>query len=71
MSMIGELTYFLGLQIKLYKSETFLNYAKYTLELLKQFDVSNSKPFSTSMSPTLKLDFDPNGKKVDVMPYKA
>ena len=67
MSIIGELTYFLRLQIKQCKSGTFLNQAKYIRELHKKFDVSNSKPFGTPMSPLIKLDFDPNGKKVDVM----
>ena len=62
MSMMGELTYFLGLQIKQCKSGTFLNQAKYTSELLKRFDVSNSKPFGTLMSPSLKLDSNQNSK---------
>ena len=61
---MGELTYFLRLQIKQYKNGTFLNQANYTLELLKRFDVSNSKPFATPMSPSLKLDSNPNAKKV-------
>ena len=69
--MIGELTYFLGLQIKQCKSGTFLNQAQYTLELLKRFDVSNSKPFSALVSLSFKLDFDTNGKKVDVTLYKG
>ena len=71
MSMMGELTYFLGLQIKQCKNDTFLNQDKYTLELLKSFDVSNSKPFDTPMSPSLKLDSNPNGKKVDVTLYRG
>ena len=62
MSMTGELTYFLGLQIKQCNNGTFLNQAKYTLELLKRFDVSISNPFTTSMSFSLKLDSNPNGK---------
>ena len=66
MSMIGELTYFLTLQIKQYKSGTFPNQVKYTLELLKWFNVSNSKPLGTFISLSLKLDSNPNGKKVDV-----
>ena len=71
MSMMGELTYFLGLQIKQCKSGTFLNQAKYTFELLKRFDVSNSKPFGTPMSPSLKLDSDQNDKKVDMTLYRG
>ena len=71
MSMMGELTYFLGLQIKQCKNGTFLNQVKCNIELLKRFDVSNSKPFGTLISPSLKLDFDPNGKKVDVTLYRG
>ena len=71
MSMMGELTYFLGLQIKQCDNGKFLNQAKYTLELLKGFDVSNSKAFTTLMSPSLKLDSNSNGKKVDVTLYKV
>ena len=71
MLIIGELTYFLGLQIKQCKCETFLTQAKYTSELLKRFDVSNFKPFGTLISPLLKLDSNLNGKKVDVTLYRG
>ena len=71
MSMIGELTYFLGLQINQCMNGTFFNQAKYTLELLKRFVVFSSKLFSTPMSPSLKLDSNPNGKKVDVTLYRG
>ena len=70
-SMMGELTYFLGLQIKQCKSGTYLNQAKCTLELFKRFDISHSKHFDTPMSPSLKLDSNPNGKKVDVTLYRG
>ena len=66
MSMMGKLTCFLRLQIKQCKSGTFLNQAKFISELLKRFDVSNSKSFGTPMSTSLKLDSNPNNKKVDV-----
>ena len=68
---MGELIYFLKLQIKQCKSGTFLNQAKYTLKLLKRFDVSNSKPFDTPISLSLKLDSNPNGRKVDVTLYRG
>ena len=71
MSMMGELIYFLRLQIKQCKNGTFLNQAKYTLELLKRFDVSNSKPFTTPMNPSLELDSNPNDKKMDVTLYRG
>ena len=53
------------------KSGTFLNQAKCTSKLLKWFDVSNSKPFGSPMSPSLKLDSNLDGKKVDVTLYKG
>ena len=37
MSMMGELNYFLGLQIKQKSDEIFVNQAKYTKELIKKF----------------------------------
>ena len=68
--MIGELAYFLGLQIKQCKSGTFLNQAKYSLKFLKGFDASNPKPFGTLLSPSLKFNSSPNGKKVDMTLYR-
>ena len=64
MSMIEELFYFIGLQIKQCKKITFLNQAKYIVELLKRYDVFNLKIFGTPMNPSLMLYFDPNGKKM-------
>ena len=43
MSMMGELNYFLGLQIKQFKHATFLSQAKYCKELLKKFEMENCK----------------------------
>ena len=39
MSMMGELTFFLGLQIKQVKEGTFIHLGKYTKDVLKKFDV--------------------------------
>jgi len=43
MSMMGELNYFLRLQIKQLNHGTFLNQTKYFKELLKKFDMENCK----------------------------
>ena len=40
MSMMGELNYFLGLQIKQLKDGIFICQSKYTNELLKKFDMN-------------------------------
>jgi len=40
MSMMGELNYFLGLQVKQLKDDIFLNQAKYCKDLLRKFDMN-------------------------------
>jgi len=42
MSMMGELNFFLGLQIKQTKNGIFINQSKYIKDLLKKFDIENS-----------------------------
>ncbi|XP_042972981.1 uncharacterized protein LOC122304782, partial [Carya illinoinensis] len=71
MSMMGELTFFLGLQIKQAKSETFINQSKYIKELLKKFGMENAKEIGTPMSPSTKLDKDESGKPVDSKIYRG
>jgi hypothetical protein len=62
MSMMGELQFFLGLQIKQAKEGTFVHQAKYTKDILKKFKKDNSKPLSTPMSTTTALDADKDGE---------
>jgi hypothetical protein len=62
MSMMGELQFFLGLQIKQAKEGTFVHQGKYTKDILKKFKKDNSKPLSTPMSTTTALDADKDGK---------
>ena len=64
-SMMRELNFFLGLQIKQSREGTFINQVKYTKELLKQFDMIGSKALTTPMSTSIKLDKDDNRKNVD------
>ena len=49
MSMIGELSYFLGLQIKQLKNVTFVNQGKYIKDMLKKFGMDDAKAISTPM----------------------
>ncbi|KAK2973950.1 hypothetical protein RJ640_027579 [Escallonia rubra] len=51
MSMMGELTFFLGLQIKESKEGIFINQSTYRRELLKMFGMDNAKPRGTPISP--------------------
>ncbi|KAK8624782.1 hypothetical protein V6N13_089668 [Hibiscus sabdariffa] len=69
MSMMGELSFFLGLQIKQRKDDIFINQAKYIKEKLKKFGFENVKPQATPMSSSIKLDKDEEGKCVDSKLY--
>jgi hypothetical protein len=65
MSMMGELQFFLGLQIKQAKEWTFVHQAKYAKGILKKFKMDDSKPLSTPMSTTAALHADEDGEAVD------
>jgi hypothetical protein len=65
MSMIGELQFFLWLQIKQEKEGTLVHQAKYTKDILKKFKMDDSKPLSTPMITTTALDADEDGEPVD------
>jgi hypothetical protein len=69
MSMMDELKFFLGLQIKQTEEGIFLNQSKYVIDLLKRFGLANAKAYGTPMSPSTKLDKDEKGKPVDVKLY--
>ena len=49
MSFIGELTYFLGLQVQQNKDSIFLSQTKYCKRILKNYDMEDSKPVCTPM----------------------
>jgi hypothetical protein len=63
--MMGELQFFLGLQIKQAKEGTFVHQAKYTKDILKKFKMDDSKLLSTPMSTITALDVDEDGAPVD------
>ncbi|KAK8697157.1 hypothetical protein V6N13_113309 [Hibiscus sabdariffa] len=69
--MMGELSFFLGLQIKQRKDGIFINQAKYIKEKLKKFGFENVKPQATPMSSSIKLDKDEGGKCVDSKLYRS
>nr|GEU34601.1 hypothetical protein [Tanacetum cinerariifolium] len=70
MSMMGELNFFLGLQIKQMEEEIFFNQSKYVNEMLKKFDVEDSKPTKTPMSTEIKLTKDDEADSVDSSKYR-
>ncbi|WVZ80759.1 hypothetical protein U9M48_028212 [Paspalum notatum var. saurae] len=71
MSMIGELTFFLGFQIKQLREGTFIYQEKYTRDLLKRFKMDDCKPIETPMATNTKLDPDESGIKVDQTLYRS
>ncbi|CAH9110852.1 unnamed protein product [Cuscuta epithymum] len=71
MSMMGELTYFLGLQIKQTKEGTFVSQAKYAKELVKKFNLQDGRNFETPMSTSIKIDKDEDGKPSDEKVYRG
>ncbi|WRX12268.1 Reverse transcriptase [Theobroma cacao] len=70
MSMMGELKYFLGLQIKQSEEGIFINQERYTHDMLKKFYMLKLKSISTPMSTSTKLDIDEKGKDVDRKLYR-
>ena len=71
MSMMGELNYFLGLQIKQRNDEIFINQAKYTKELIKRFGLEGAKSSKTPMATATKLDKDEQGTNIDIKLYRS
>jgi hypothetical protein len=70
MSMTGELTIFLGIQIKQIKQGIFVHQAKYTNDLMKKFNMADLKLVSTPMSTATVLDLDENGEAIDQREYR-
>jgi hypothetical protein len=71
MSMMGELTFFLGIQVKQTKQDIFVYQVKYTKDLMKKFNMVELKPVSTLMSMVTTLDSDENGGAVDQREYRS
>src|SRR5581483_7056210 len=71
MSMMGELTYFLGLQVEQSEKGIFISQGKYVREMLHKFELTTCSEMKTPMAPALKLDKDSNGKPVDFSLYRG
>jgi hypothetical protein len=71
MSMIGELSFFLGLQVKQTKDGTFICQSKYVNDLLKRFGMDNAKPMKTPMTINAHLDLDEGGNPIDLKLYRS
>jgi hypothetical protein len=71
MFMMGELTFFSGIQVKQTKQATFVHQAKYTNDLMKKFNMVELKPVSTLMSSMASLDPDEDGEATDQREYRS
>jgi hypothetical protein len=71
MSMMGELQFFLGLQMKQSKEGTFVHQAKYIKDIVRMFEMEYSKAMATPMSTTTALDVDKEGEHVDQKEYRS
>jgi hypothetical protein len=71
MSMMGELKFFLGFQIKQLKEGSFLCQTKYVRNMLKRFDMAESKPIKTSMALNGHLDLNEEGKSVNQKIFRS
>ena len=71
MSVIGELKFFLGLQIKQTPYGIYIHQTKYVKELLKKFNMNDAKEMKTPMHHTTYLGLDEESTKVDRTQYKT
>ncbi|GKF27687.1 copia protein, partial [Tanacetum coccineum] len=67
MSSMGELTFFLGLQVKQKEDGIFISQDKYVAEILKKFDFTNVKTASTPIETQKPLVKDEEASDVDVL----
>ncbi|KAJ9544511.1 hypothetical protein OSB04_024218 [Centaurea solstitialis] len=71
MSAMGELTFFLGLQVAQKTDGIFIHQSKYVKDILHKFGFSDVKPASTPMETHKHLTVDPEGQEVDVHHYRS
>jgi hypothetical protein len=71
MSMIGELKYFLGFQVKQLQEGTFISQTKYIQDILIRFGMKDAKPIKAPMGTNGHLDLDMGGKSVDQKVYRS
>nr|GEV29905.1 retrovirus-related Pol polyprotein from transposon TNT 1-94 [Tanacetum cinerariifolium] len=71
MSMMGKISFFLGLQISQSLRGIFINQSKYALESLKKYGFESCDPVDTPMVEKSRLDEDKKGKAVDPSHYRG
>nr|GEW36112.1 hypothetical protein [Tanacetum cinerariifolium] len=71
MSLLGELTFFLGLQVKQKQDGIFISQDKYVAKILRKFGLTDRKLASTPIDTEKPLLKDPDGEDVDVHTYRS
>ncbi|GKB71295.1 retrovirus-related pol polyprotein from transposon TNT 1-94, partial [Tanacetum coccineum] len=71
MSMMGQMSFFLGLQVSQSHEGIFINQSKYAQEILIKYGMDTSDPVDTPMVDRLKLDEDPLGIPVDQTRFRG
>jgi hypothetical protein len=71
MSLLGELSFFLGLQICQRNQGIFISQTKYIREMLKRFGMEDCKPIITPMQTSCKLSKDDDSKSTDQRKYRS
>ncbi|CAM8930697.1 unnamed protein product [Rhodiola kirilowii] len=71
MSMVGEMNYFLGLQVKQKDDGIFISKSKYARNLIKKFDLEKASHKRTPAATHLKITKDDAGKNVDQTLYRS
>lgn len=71
MSLVGELTYFLGLQIRQMEDTIFISQSKYAKNIVRKFGLDNASHKRTPTATHLKLSKDENGVAVDQSLYRS
>ncbi|XP_057444208.1 uncharacterized mitochondrial protein AtMg00810-like [Lotus japonicus] len=71
MSLVGELNYFLGLQVRQMEDTLFVSQSKYAKELVKKFGLENATHKRTPAGTHIKLSKDESGTEVDQSMYRS
>ena len=69
--MLGELSYFLGLQVRHQSEGMFISQEKYLKEILKKFNMEDSKPVGMPMETKCKLSKEDESPEVDQKSYRS
>ncbi|KAI3735896.1 hypothetical protein L6452_15419 [Arctium lappa] len=71
MSLMGEMNFFLGLQVRQFSTRIFINQAKEIYDILRKFKMKNCTTIATPMAPGTKIRADLNEKAVDLRTYRG